>query len=112
MPNNLLEIIQRSGYTNKEIAQKRGVTPETLSRHIHGHINMSIHDIEAYAEILKVSPQSILFSEAPIPIIGEGHIEFGGLFHRNFKSKHKQVIYLLDYFKSTSVVVSWSLSVD
>ena len=60
-----LEIIKQSGYTRKEIAEIRGVTPETLSRHIHGHINMSIHDVEAYAKILKVSPQSILFPKPP-----------------------------------------------
>ena len=78
MPNNLLDIIQQSGYTNKEIAAKRGVTPETLSRHIHGHINMSIQDIEAYAEILKVTPQSILFNESPIPIIDECYVDSGG----------------------------------
>ena len=78
MPNNLLDIIQQSGYTNKEIAEKRGVTPETLSRHMHGHINMSIQDIEAYAEILKVTPQSILFNESPIPIIGECYVDSGG----------------------------------
>ena len=49
MPNNLFDIILQSDYTNKEIAEQRGVTPETLSRHIHGHINMSIIDVEKYA---------------------------------------------------------------
>ena len=112
MRNNLLEIIKQSGYTRKEIAEIRGVTPETLSRHIHGHINMSIHDVEAYAKILKVSAQSILFSEAPIPIIGECHVDSGGLIHRNFNAKHKQVVYLPDYFDAPLVAVSWSCADD
>ena len=77
MPNNLFDIIHQSDYTNKEIAKLRGVSPETLSRHIHGHINMSIRDVEKYAEILKVRPQDILFKDDPIPIIGECHADQG-----------------------------------
>ena len=46
MPNNLFDIIQQSDLTNKEIVEQRGVTPETLLRHIHRHINMSIIDVE------------------------------------------------------------------
>ena len=112
MPNNLFDIIQQSDYTNKEIAEQRGVTPETLSRHIHGHINMSIIDVEAYAEILKVTPQSILFNEATIPIIGECHVNSGGLIHRNFIEKHKQAVYLPDYYKNTLAAVLWTCSED
>ena len=115
MPNNLLDIIQQSGYTNKEIAEKRGVTPETLSRHMHGHINMSIQDIEAYAEILKVTPQSILFNEAPIPIIGECYVDSDGLTHRNFSSKCKQAVYMdIILLKDLSalIAVSWSCADD
>ena len=110
MPNNLLEIIKQSGHTRKDIAEKRGVTPETLSRHIHGHINMSIHDIEAYAEILKVTPQSILYNEAPIPIVGEFYVEPDGLIHRKFSLKCKQAVYMdivLLKELSTLVAVSW-----
>ncbi len=112
MPNNLFNIIRQSGYTNKEIAEQRGVTPETLSRHIHGHINMSILDVEAYAAILNVQPQSILFKEAAIPIIGDCHVDSGGLIHHNFASKHKQAVHLPDYYHSTLVAVSWSCSND
>ena len=111
MPNNLLNIIQQSDYTNKEIAEKRGVTPETLSRHIHGHIKMSIIDVEVYAEILKVTPQSILFNEAPIPIIGECYVDSDGLTHRNFSSKCKQAVYMdIILLKDLSalIAVSWS----
>ena len=115
MPNNLFDIIQKSDYTNKEIAEKRGVTPETLSRHIHGHINMSIHDIEAYADILKVTPQSILFNEAPIPIIGDCYVDSNGLTHRNFSSKCVQAVYMdIVLLKELSalVAVSWSCADD
>ena len=115
MPNNLLEIIKQSGYTIKEIAEIRGVTPETLSRHIHGHINISIHDIEAYAEILKVTPQSILYNEAPIPIVGECYVDSDGLIHRKFSLKCKQAVYMdivLLKELSTLVAVSWSCADD
>ena len=110
MPNNLLDIIQQSDYTNKEIAEQRGVTPETLSRHIHGHINMSIIDVEKYAEILNVRPQDILFSDDPVPIIGECHVDPGGLIHRNFTVKHKRAVYLPDYYNNTLAAVLWSCS--
>ena len=36
MNNNLDVLIQASGKTKREIAELKGVTPETLSRHIHG----------------------------------------------------------------------------
>ena len=115
MPNNLFDIIQQSDYTNKEIAEQRGVTPETLSRHIHGHVNMSIHDIEAYADILKITPQSILFNEAPIPIIGDCYVDSNGLTHRNFSSKCVQAVYMdIVLLKELSglVAVSWSCADD
>ena len=110
MPNNLFDIIHQSDYTNKEIAKLRGVSPETLSRHIHGHINMSIRDVEKYAEILKVRPQDILFKDDPIPIIGECHADQGDLIHRNFTVKPKQAICLPDHYNNTLAAVFWSCS--
>jgi len=81
MPNNLDAIIRASGITKKQIAKAAGVTPEALSRQIHGHANLTLQDAERYAEILSVSVQKILFVYPPIPIMGhcnytkEGKIE-------------------------------------
>ena len=70
MPNNLEAMIGRSGLAKKEVAAAKGVTPETLSRHIHGKIQMTLQDAEAYAKLLDCAPEEILFQTKPIPIIG------------------------------------------
>ena len=69
--NNLEALIKSSGKTKREIAQLKGVTPETLSRHIHGKIDMSIGDAEDYARILQTTVLSVLFANIPIKIIGK-----------------------------------------
>ena len=52
MPNNLNKMIISSGKSKREVAQAKGITPETLSRHISGKIGISLDDAEHYAEIL------------------------------------------------------------
>ena len=76
---------------------------------------MTIIDVEAYAKILKVTPQSILFNEAPIPIIGECYFDSDGLTHRNFSLKCKQAVYMdiiLLKDLSSLIAVSWSCADD
>ena len=81
MPNNLDAIIRASGMNKKQVAKAAGMTPEALSRHIHGHVNMTLENAEKYAEILGVTVQKIMFVHPPTPIIGhcnytkEGKIE-------------------------------------
>lgn len=74
MPNNLDAIIRASGMTKKQVAKAAGIMPETLSRHIHGHVQMTLENAERYAEILNVSVQRVMFSYPLIPIIGENMI--------------------------------------
>ena len=70
MPNNLDAMIARSGMSKREVAALKGITPETLSRQIHGKIQMTLADAERYAKILDCSPQDVLFALPPVPIIG------------------------------------------
>ena len=75
MTNNLDAMIGRSGLSKKEVAALKGVTPETLSRQIHGKIQMTLSDAERYAKILSCSPMDVIFPLTPIPIIGACRME-------------------------------------
>ena len=55
MPNNLNEMIIRSGLTRKQVAEEFGNTPETVSRHSHGKIQLTLVDAERYASIVQQS---------------------------------------------------------
>ena len=74
MTNNLEDLILMSGLTKREVAKAKGITPETLSRHIHGKIQLTMKDAEEYAEILNTTAYNVLFSTPEIPVIGRGHI--------------------------------------
>ena len=70
MPNNLHKMITSSGLSKRDVAALKGVTPETLSRHISGKIGISLDDAEQYAKILGCTPQEVFFASPPIDIIG------------------------------------------
>ncbi len=110
MPNNLGGAIIRSGFSKKEVARLKGITPQTLSRVIHERINLNIQDVEEYAQILNCKPQHILFKTEPLPVIGYGHIDKAGNFFRNFNTdviKHE--IYCHNNFTVDTAVVMWSV---
>jgi DNA-binding XRE family transcriptional regulator len=71
MPNNLDAVIRASGMTKKQVAKASGVTAETLSRHIHGKVQMTLENAEKYAEILGVNVQKVMFVNPPTLIVGE-----------------------------------------
>ena len=71
MPNNLDAVIRASGMTKKEVAQAAGVKAETLSRHIHGKVQMTLENAQKYADILNVNVQKVMFRNPPTPIAGE-----------------------------------------
>ena len=75
MTNNLDAMISQSGLSKKEVAALKGVTPETLSRQIHGKIQMTLSDAERYAKILSCSPMDVIVPWTPIPIIGACRME-------------------------------------
>ena len=75
MDNNLNTMILRSGLTKRTVAEQKGITPETLSRHISGKIQIALNDAESYSQILSCTPQEILFANDPAPIIGYIHYD-------------------------------------
>ncbi len=73
--NNLRHMITQYKRDNpletiKSIAAKKGVTPETVSRHQSDKIDMSMQDIRDYADILGCSTFDIMFQSQPMPIVG------------------------------------------
>ena len=56
--------------SKKEVAAAKGITPETLSRHVHGKIQMTLQDAEQYGKILGCAAQDVLFATNPIKVIG------------------------------------------
>tara|TARA_R110000824_G_scaffold34346_1_gene109164 strand:+ start:80 stop:784 length:705 start_codon:yes stop_codon:yes gene_type:complete len=70
MPNNLDVMIRRSGMLNKDVAERKGIRPETVSRHISGALQFTLKDAEEYAVILGCTPQDILFAQNAVPLFG------------------------------------------
>ena len=70
MPNNLDAMIRRSGLLNKEVAERKGCRPETVSRHISGALGFSVKDAEEYAVILGCTAQDVLFVQNAVPLFG------------------------------------------
>lgn len=75
--NNLRQMITQYKRDNpmetiKSIAAKKGVTPETVSRHQSDKIDMSMQDIRDYAEILGCTTFDIIYQSQPIPIVAIG----------------------------------------
>ena len=68
MPNNLDVMIRRAGMLNKDVAERKGIRPETVSRHISGALQFTLKDAEEYAVILGCSPQDILFAQNAVPL--------------------------------------------
>jgi len=75
--NNLRQMITQYKRDNpmesiKTIAAKKGVTPETVSRHQSDKIDMSMQDIRDYADILGCTTFDIIYQSQPIPIVAIG----------------------------------------
>ena len=70
MPNNLDAMIRRSGLLNKEVAERKGIRPETVSRHISGALQFTLKDAEEYAMILGCTAQDVLFVQQPTYVFG------------------------------------------
>ena len=61
MPNNLEMMIRKSGMMRKEVAERKGCRPETVSRHVSGALNFTLKDAKEYAVILGCNPQDIMW---------------------------------------------------
>jgi len=113
-------MIQKAGMAKREVAALKGITPETLSRQIHGKIQMTLADAERYAKILDCSPQDVLFVSPAIPVIGTCHIshcesnENGHTTHdvhverRVDTRQHNCRVYLHTYNSEKHGAIMWS----
>lgn len=106
MANNLENCIRRSGKAKKEVAAAKGVTPETLSRHMHGRIQMTMLDAEDYARILNVPVQRILFKNEPIPVIGDCLIKEKAI-QRTLHEPQKYQAYIPGAFRDDNACFTW-----
>jgi len=118
MPNNLNEMIKRSGLTKKECGEAMpngGLTPETVSRHISGKIGLTLGLAEDYAEVLQCSAFEVMFEAIPTPIIGHCHIDVEGHVSREIYSSKMQQLDLCDKVYShthlpyNSAILEWSV---
>jgi len=110
MANNLAKQIARSGLTNKEVGKLAGGwTPETVSRHISGNINMTLSHAEDYARVLNCSPYDIMFEAAPMPIIGKCHLDKDGQVQREWSGTYYGQVYSHTYRPATTGIVHWTV---
>jgi len=70
MPNNLELMIQKSGMIKKDVAERMGIRPETVSRHASGALQFSIKQASEYAIILECQPQDIMFAQNAVAMFG------------------------------------------
>jgi len=112
MPNNLDSMIARSGMSKREVAALKGITPETLSRQIHGKIQMTLVDAEYYAKILNCKPQDVLFAVPPVPIIGQCEITSDGVVSRNVGVKALGQVYTNFYSSEDTGFIHWAVADD
>ena len=84
MQTNLAAKVMRSDLTRKQIADAKGVTLNTLQRHMKGVINLNIEDAIDYGKILGCKAQEIMFVNEPIDIIGHNFITKDGDIERNY----------------------------
>ena len=75
MYNNLDKKIRQSGLPKREIALRKGIAPETLSRHIAGKIHITKKDADEYAAILGCTSAEVLYPIDPMPVIAHWTIE-------------------------------------
>lgn len=113
MPNNLNQMIAESGKSKAQVAAEKGLTPETLSRHIHSKIQITLKDAEEYAEICGCSVYQILFTTDPVPIIGKAHIH-QDIILRDFTTAEKRFGESYAYTLDTDelCLMRWTVSPD
>ena len=113
MPNNLEMMIAKSGMTKRNVAELKGITPETLSRHVHGKIQMTLQDAEQYAKILDCNAQDVLFAQKPVKIIGYMHINNDDSMTRSIAAgKTLGKVYLHNHMDDDTAAIIYSADKD
>ena len=108
MPNNLDAVIRASGINKKQVAKAAGVTPETLSRHIHGKVQMTLENAEKYANILGVSVQKVMFVNPPTPIVGEAILKTNNNIVRNFYKEWTSGVQIAAYVSDDLCAIKYT----
>jgi len=71
MPGNQLkQWAKQRGISGQELAEKRGVRPETVSRHMNDRTEMSMTDYTEYAQLLDVDVATLIVEPIPMPVFG------------------------------------------
>ena len=105
-PMNFDKVIRKSGMSKKEIASRKNIKPETLSRHLSGAIRMTLDDAYEYAEILGCTPQEIFYVQDTIPVLIKNYTRnnpddpiFKSEFERVLNTENPEVLYAPSYFR-------------
>ena len=120
MGNNLDKMIRQSGMTNKQVAEEKGIKPETLSRHKSGAINISRQDAEEYGQILNCLPQQIMYQSQPIPMLGKikhteekgWHIERDPNANWHTDRETAPCLFLSAYYREFTVALQWQDNIE
>lgn len=107
--NNLDNIIRKSGLKKQEVADLKGVTPVTLSRHISGAINITLADAEDYGRILGVHSFDILYPTKPLNIIGKSSLTAEGKVLREYRKEPFGRVYMRAYMTDNIGAVYWTI---
>ena len=91
-PANFERVIRNSGLSKKEIAARKKVKPETLSRHLSGAIRMTLDDAHDYADILGCTPHEVFFPMEEAPIIIHNYIQEPPAREMAFKTSFERVL--------------------
>lgn len=91
-PANFERVIRKSGLSKKEIAARKKVKPETLSRHLSGAIRMTLDDAHDYADILGCTPHEVFFPMEEAPIIIRNYIQGSAEKEQVFKTSFERVL--------------------
>ena len=113
MLTNLSAKVNASVLTRKQIADAKGVTPNTLNRHMKGEINLNIEDAIDYGKILDCKAQEIMFVNQPIDIIGHNYITKDGDIERDyFWSATTKQAFIPDYYIENTAAFTWECDPD
>ena len=84
---NLARYIKLSGLSKGQVAEQKGIAPESLSRHISGRSHFSVQDAIEYGRILGITPERLLFEPRPIKITGTTNLDTVNMFDYSEKER-------------------------
>ncbi len=85
---NLARYIKLSGLSKGEVAEQKGIAPESLSRHISGRSHFSVQDAIEYGKILGITPERLLFEPRPIKIAGTTNMNIVNMYDNSEKERY------------------------